>query len=85
MQLPGVQDPQRAKDLIGRTALLEFKLVAEGPQAGTIESPGPGSQVLPGRGGAAGRTQYLVEQAADHERRRDRRRQRASGQRASRG
>jgi len=29
VQLPGVQDPQRAVDLIGRTALLEFKLVAE--------------------------------------------------------
>jgi preprotein translocase subunit SecD len=34
VQLPGIQDPQRAKDLIGRTALLEFKLVAQGPQAG---------------------------------------------------
>ena len=29
VQLPGVQDTQRAKDLIGRTALLEFKLVDE--------------------------------------------------------
>ena len=27
VQLPGVADPQRAKDLIGKTALLEFKLV----------------------------------------------------------
>jgi preprotein translocase subunit SecD len=27
VQLPGVKDPERAKDLIGRTALLEFKLV----------------------------------------------------------
>ncbi len=27
VQLPGVKDPKRAKDLIGRTALLEFKLV----------------------------------------------------------
>ena len=25
VQLPGIQDPQRAKDLIGKTALLEFK------------------------------------------------------------
>ena len=61
VQLPGIQDPQRAKDLIGRTALLEFKFVAEGPQAGTIQNPGPGTQVLPGLGGAGGRTQYLVE------------------------
>ncbi len=29
VQLPGVQDPQRAVSLIGRTATLEFKLVAE--------------------------------------------------------
>src|SRR4030065_1519496 len=29
MQLPGIKDPQRAIDLIGRTALLEFKLVDE--------------------------------------------------------
>ena len=61
VQLPGIQDPQRAKDLIGRTALLEFKFVAEGPQAGTIQNPGPGTQVLPGLGGGGGRTQYLVE------------------------
>src|SRR5262249_8089751 len=59
VQLPGIQDPQRAKDLIGRTALLEFKLVAEGPQAGTPQSPGPGVQSVPGRPGD--RTAYLVE------------------------
>ncbi len=29
VQLPGVQDPQRAVSLIGKTALLEFKVVAE--------------------------------------------------------
>src|SRR5262249_33981778 len=29
VQLPGIQDPQRAKDLIGRTAVLEFRLVAQ--------------------------------------------------------
>ncbi|MFZ5564243.1 MAG: protein translocase subunit SecD [Thermodesulfobacteriota bacterium] len=29
VQLPGVTDPQRAKDLIGKTALLEFRLVDE--------------------------------------------------------
>ena len=29
IQLPGVKDPQRAIDLIGRTALFEFKLVDE--------------------------------------------------------
>ena len=34
IQLPGVKDPQRAKDLIGKTALLEFKLVDEGYDLG---------------------------------------------------
>jgi len=29
VDLPGIEDPQRAVDLIGRTALLEFKLVDE--------------------------------------------------------
>jgi preprotein translocase subunit SecD len=61
VQLPGIQDPQRAKDLIGRTALLEFRLLAEGPQAGTIQAPGAGVVVLPGAGDAGGRQQYLVE------------------------
>ncbi len=29
IQLPGIQDPERAKDLIGKTAVLEFKLVRD--------------------------------------------------------
>jgi preprotein translocase subunit SecD len=29
VQLPGIQDPERAKQLIGKTAVLEFKLVRE--------------------------------------------------------
>jgi len=61
IQLPGVQDPQRAKALIGRTALLEFRLVAQGPEAGTVEHPGPGAEVLPGLGDGGQRTRYLVE------------------------
>jgi preprotein translocase subunit SecD len=61
VQLPGIQDPQRAKALIGRTALLEFRLLAEGPSVGTVQAPGPGVQVLPGAGDGGGRTQYLVE------------------------
>ena len=31
VQLPGVKDPKRAMDLIGQTAQLEFKMVAEAP------------------------------------------------------
>jgi preprotein translocase subunit SecD len=70
VQLPGVQDPQRAKDLIGRTALLEFKLVAEvGSQddyvSGKTPLP-PGTQILSGQdvdrsSGRARRAQYVVE------------------------
>ncbi|HUI24478.1 MAG TPA: hypothetical protein VL403_00225, partial [Candidatus Kryptonia bacterium] len=33
VQLPGIQDPEHAKALIGKTALLEFKLVAKDPSA----------------------------------------------------
>ena len=29
IQLPGIKDPERAKNLIGKTALLEFKIVDE--------------------------------------------------------
>jgi preprotein translocase subunit SecD len=61
VQLPGIQDPQRAKSLIGRTALLEFKLVATGPEAGTADKPGPGIQVLYGRGAGGAREPYLVQ------------------------
>jgi SecD/SecF fusion protein len=32
IQLPGLKDPKRAKELIGKTALLEFKLVAKSDQ-----------------------------------------------------
>jgi preprotein translocase subunit SecD len=70
VQLPGIQDPQRAKALIGRTALLEFKLLAEVPDAeaylsGQKPLP-PGLEILTGYGGErVGRrvekTKYLVE------------------------
>jgi preprotein translocase subunit SecD len=61
VQLPGIQDPQRAKELIGRTAQLEFKLVAQGAMAGTAEQPGPGIEVLRGKGETGERGTYLVE------------------------
>ena len=44
VQLPGVQDPQRAKELIGRTAVLEFKLVRSDVDVEAIAS---GKQPLP--------------------------------------
>jgi len=61
VQLPGIEDPQRAKELIGRTAVLEFKLLAQGPQAGTLEQPGAGTEVLRGKGDDGGPQRYLVE------------------------
>ncbi|MBN1621185.1 MAG: protein translocase subunit SecD [Endomicrobiales bacterium] len=36
IQLPGIKDPERAKDLIGKTALLEFRLVDESTALGDI-------------------------------------------------
>ncbi|MDK9698549.1 MAG: protein translocase subunit SecD [bacterium] len=36
LELPGVQDPQRARGLIGKTALLEFKMLEEGERADRI-------------------------------------------------
>jgi preprotein translocase subunit SecD len=48
IQLPGIKDTQRAKDLIGRTALLEFKLLDEEHDLNTAlqgDVP-PGSEIL---------------------------------------
>ncbi len=45
VQLPGIQDPARAKALIGKTAVLEFKVVAEGDKA----AGGDGTIVLNGQ------------------------------------
>ena len=48
IQLPGIQDPERAKEIIGKTALLEFKLVDDTAnveeareQRATTRSPDP--------------------------------------------
>ncbi|MFQ5520289.1 MAG: protein translocase subunit SecD, partial [Candidatus Methylomirabilia bacterium] len=48
VQLPGVQDPERAKALIGKTALLEFKWLDESANVGRALSEGPpvGSEIL---------------------------------------
>jgi preprotein translocase subunit SecD len=48
IQLPGITDTQRAKELIGRTALLEFKLVDEARDVNTAlqgDVP-PGDEIL---------------------------------------
>lgn len=36
VQLPGIKDPERAKSLIGKTALLEFRLVDDSQAMGTV-------------------------------------------------
>ncbi len=48
VQLPGIQDPERAKALIGKTALLEFKLLDEQADVDKAlkEGPPPEDEVL---------------------------------------
>ena len=48
VQLPGVQDPERAKALLGKTALLEFRLLDEraDPERAAREGPPEGTEVL---------------------------------------
>jgi len=68
IQLPGVQDPQRAKDLIGRTAVLEFKLLTDDQDPDVIAGKKPlpsGTQILTGadndRAQGGGRMKYVVQ------------------------
>ncbi len=73
VQLPGVDDPQRVKDLIKITAVLELKLVESGPvgsresllaaSGGTVP---PGTEVVTGKGEdtAQGPEYYLVKKAS---------------------
>jgi preprotein translocase subunit SecD len=49
VQLPGVQDPARAKALIGKTAVLEFKLVDDQVDPTRSEGLPAGTEVLYGR------------------------------------
>jgi len=48
VQLPGISEPQKAIEIIGRTALLEFKLVGENMD---FEDVPEGFEVLPQKGG----------------------------------
>ena len=69
VQLPGIQDPQRAKDIIGKTALLEFKLVDDNvnPEEAVKNGAPPGRQVLFGQvgkgspGAGAVKAPYVLE------------------------
>lgn len=50
IQLPGIQDPERAKEIIGKTALLEFKLVDDNVNVEEALKNGPpaGDEILYG-------------------------------------
>jgi preprotein translocase subunit SecD len=77
VQLPGVTDVERAKEIIGRTALLELKLVEQGPfpneeaakQAVNNNVPPDmmivaGSQDVAAAGGTPGTVYYIVRRVA---------------------
>jgi len=77
IQLPGVDDPTRVKDIMQSTALLELKLVQDGPypsrEAGLAARGGilpPDAELLPGpvaassAGSTGGETWYLLNRVA---------------------
>jgi preprotein translocase subunit SecD len=67
VQLPGVDDPTRVKDIIQSTALLELKLVADGPypsREAALSAHGgvlpPDTELTPGKTGQNGQETYFV-------------------------
>jgi preprotein translocase subunit SecD len=65
VQLPGIQDPERAKELIGKTGVLQFKLVDDSHSVSDAlrDGPPPGDEILYGPASRGGREPYLVESA----------------------
>lgn len=63
VQLPGIQDPERAKELIGKTGVLQFKLVDDHHSVSDAlrDGPPPGDEILYGPAGRGGREPYLME------------------------
>ncbi|MEW6680979.1 MAG: hypothetical protein AB1297_08205, partial [bacterium] len=62
IQLPGLDDPERAKKIIGQTALLEFKLVDEANLNTALEKgPKKGWEILKDSDG----NNFLVKEKAD--------------------
>jgi preprotein translocase subunit SecD len=63
VQLPGIQDPERAKELIGKTAVLQFKLLDDKHTVADALRQGPpaGDEILYGPPQAGGPPPYLVE------------------------
>jgi preprotein translocase subunit SecD len=59
VQVPGLQDPSRLKEIIGKTAKLDFRMVdvSMTPEQAIASHPPADSEILDGEGGA----KYLVE------------------------
>ncbi len=59
VQVPGLQDPSRLKEILGKTAKLDFRMVDLSMTAEQAEAsrPPPDSEILDGEGGA----KYLIE------------------------
>lgn len=71
IELPGIEDTTRVKDLIQSTALLELKLVQDGPfpsREAALSAHGgvlpPDTELLPGPASQTGETWYLVNRVA---------------------
>ena len=63
VQLPGIQDPERAKELIGKTAVLQFKFLDDKTSVADAVKNGPpsGDELLSGPAQTGGAQPYLVE------------------------
>ena len=59
VQVPGLQDPSRLKEILGKTAKLDFKMVDQTmtPEQAIATHPPADSEILDGEGGA----KYLIE------------------------
>jgi preprotein translocase subunit SecD len=59
VQVPGLQDPSRLKEILGKTAKLDFKMVDQSmtPEQAIATHPPADSEILDGEGGA----KYLIE------------------------
>ena len=59
VQVPGLQDPSRLKEILGKTAKLDFRMVDQSmtPEQAMANRPPPDSELLDGEGGQ----KYLIE------------------------
>ena len=64
VQLPGVQDPERLKRLLGTTAKLSFRLLSTSPLPASGTAP-PGTEILPAGEGSQGPARYLVQRTVE--------------------